>query len=279
MEYCSRVCQRRHWKTHKPGHFKAIADTNEKKRVAAEEAKDFPVVSFTQHVNAAWDESPEVRGLLVNILKAYTEKKCEGLLVYTNEVLPPARYGKYYPLRFIGNADIAHSEMEQYTAKEVPSIEVEHCMGCESEKRAKSFLYGFAFESMELDPDLYRKFWSEVMTGGFWMRIDGEKQYDLRAREWLSRGHIAPVPWDGSKEVLNSAGQIRGLDGHVFDKSRVEAKYLRDAEDGLRWSQETIDASAATDYEAILSAAGVRDPDILERARAARVTPQREESP
>jgi hypothetical protein len=65
----------------------------------------------------------------------------------------------------------------------------------------------------------------------------------------------------------------------VFDKSRVEAKYLRDAEDGLRWSQETIDASAATDYEAILSAAGVRDPDILERATAARVTPQREESP
>jgi len=74
MEYCGRSCQRRHWKAHKPNHFNAINITNEKKKIAGNEAKDFPTESFIQHINASWDDSPEVRDLLVDILKAYRRK-------------------------------------------------------------------------------------------------------------------------------------------------------------------------------------------------------------
>ena len=68
MEYCGRSCQRRPWKAHI--NFNAINITNEKKRIAANESKDFPTESFIQYVNASWDDSPEVRDLLVDIIKA-----------------------------------------------------------------------------------------------------------------------------------------------------------------------------------------------------------------
>jgi len=202
LEYCGRSCQRRHWKAHKPNHFNAIKITNEKKKIAANEAKDFPTESFIQHINASWDDSPEVRGLLVDIIKAYTEEKYEGLLFYTKEAPSQGRHGKYYPIRFIGNGDMPILEVTHYYLKEVPSLEVEHPMSCELESRAKSFLSEYKYRSIELPPELYFKFCSEVMNRGFWFRINGEKQYDLRSRAVLSRAMIAPVPWDGRKHVF-----------------------------------------------------------------------------
>ena len=94
------------------------------------------------------------------------------------------------------------------------------------------------------------------MNRGFWFRINGEKQYDLRSRAVLSRAMIAPVPWDGRKDVLNAAGQRRGLECNVFDKSKVDDKFLREGEDGLRWSQETIDNVEAMDMDDIMERAG-----------------------
>ena len=140
-----------------------------------------------------------------------------------------------------------HSEVTHYYLKEVPSLEVEHPMSCELESRAKSFLSEYKYRSIELPPELYFKFCSEVMNRGFWFRINGEKQYDLRSRAVLSRAMIAPVPWDGRKDVLNAAGQRIGLGCNVFDKSKIDDKYLREGEDGLRWSQETIDNVEAMD--------------------------------
>ena len=210
MEYCGRSCQRRHWKVHKSSHFEAINVTNKKKQIAANEAKDFPTESFIQHTNASWDDSPEVRGLLIDILKAYTEDKYEGLMIYTKNVPAPYGYGKYYPFRFIGNGDHAHSEVTHYIAKEVPGIEVEHTHCCKLESRAKSFLSEYKYRSIELPPELYVKFCSDVMNRTFWFRIDGEKQYDLRSRKFLCRGHIAPVSWDGTLDVLNSAVSAGG---------------------------------------------------------------------
>ena len=60
--------------SHKPNHFNfnAINITNEKKRIAANESKDFPTESFIQYVNASWDDSPEVRGILVDIINFTT---------------------------------------------------------------------------------------------------------------------------------------------------------------------------------------------------------------
>lgn len=65
--------------SHKPNHFNfnAINITNEKKRIAANESKDFPTESFIQYVNAPLDDSPEVRDLLVDIIKACAEGECE----------------------------------------------------------------------------------------------------------------------------------------------------------------------------------------------------------
>ena len=84
--------------------------------------------------------------------------------------------GKFYPIRFIGNDDMPHSEVTHYYLKEVPSLEVEHPMSCELESRAKSFLSEYKYRSIELPPELYFKFCSEVMNRGFWFRINGEKQ-------------------------------------------------------------------------------------------------------
>jgi len=69
-----------------------------------------------------------------------TEERYEGLLFYTKEAPTQGRYGQYYPIRFIGNGDLPHSEVTHRSSKEVPSLEVEHPMSCELESRAKSFL-------------------------------------------------------------------------------------------------------------------------------------------
>jgi len=284
MEYCGRSCQRRHWKVHKSSHFEAINVTNKKKQIAADEAKDFPTESFIQHTNVSRDDSPEVRDLLIDILKAYTEDIYEGLMIYTKNVPAPYGYGKYYPFRFIGNGDHAHSEVTHYIAKEVPGIEVEHTHCCKLESRAKSFLSEYKYRSIELPPELYVKFCSDVMNRTFWFRIDGEKQYDLRSRKFLCRGHIAPVSWDGTLDVLNSAGQCRGLGGNVFDKSKVDSKFLREGEDGLRWSQETIDKVEAMDMDDIMARAGItqnqtEQQEGEEEGQTSTVTPQKLESP
>ena len=157
---------------------------------------------------------------------------------------------------FIGNGDLPHPEVTHRSSKEVPTLEVEHTMSCELQSRAKSFLSEYKYRSIELPPELYFKFCSEVMNRGFWLRINGEKQYDLRSRAVLSRGYIAPCPWDGRKDILNAAGQRRGLGCNVFDKSKVDDKYLREGEDGLRWSQEVIDEVEAMDMDDIMGRAG-----------------------
>jgi len=68
---------------------------------------------------------------------------------------------------------------------------------------------------------------------------------------------ITPVPWDGRKDVLNAAGQRIGLGCNVFDKSKVDDKFLREGEDGPRWSQETIDNVQAMHMDDIMERAGV----------------------
>lgn len=225
MEYCSKNCQVIHWRTHKPGHKKAVAEIKEKKRVAATEAVDFPVEPYIQYVDASWNGRPEVRSLLINILKAYTERKREGLLICCTKTKKALPGGNYYPLRFIGNGDHPHSEAH-YTTTEVPAIEVEHCMGCKSESRAAIFLADYEYETMDLDRELYNSFRSEVMNRGFWLRVDGEKQYCLSARNYLSRGHISAVQWDGTMNIFNSEGKLTGIGGNVYDKSKIDQKYV-----------------------------------------------------
>ena len=71
--------------------------------------------------------------------------------------------GKFYPIRFIGNDDMPHSEVTHYYLKEVASLEVEHPMSCELESRAKSFLSEYKYRSIELPPELYFTFCSEEL--------------------------------------------------------------------------------------------------------------------
>ena len=74
----------------------------------------------------------------------------------------------------------------------------------------------------------------------------------------------------------------------MFDKSKVDDndKYLREGEDGLRWSQEVIDEVEAMDMDDIMERAGVtqdraetevEEEEKEEEGKASKVTPQKPE--
>ena len=70
----------------------------------------------------------------------------------------------------------------------------------------------------------------------------------------------------------------------MFDKSKVDSKFLREGEDGLRWSQETIDKVEAMDMDDIMARAGItqnqtEQQEGEEEGHTSTVTPQKLESP
>jgi hypothetical protein len=197
-EYCNRDCQKKHWKSHKSEHFRIIGLMEERRKEAASEAADFPADNFKRYVHASYDDCPEIRAVVIDICKAWVERKLDGVFVFakTPTAGKDGRKG-FSPIRFIGNGAKAHSEQVAYVEKEgIPMIEVESLLNVEQESVARGFLEGHNYEDMELTAELYKKFRAHVSCRGWFHRVGGQKQVDLAATCAISRLHISPVAWD-----------------------------------------------------------------------------------